>query len=42
MHMYLDKDIEAEVTKLLSELLQIDTTNPPGNETKAANYLLIT
>lgn len=39
MHMYLDKDIEAEVTKLLSELLQIDTTNPPGNETKAANYL---
>jgi len=28
-----------EATKLLSELLQIDTTNPPGNEQKAAKYL---
>lgn len=33
------KEIEAEVTNLLSELIQIDTTNPPGNEVKAAKYL---
>ncbi len=39
MHMYPLKDIEAEVTTLLSELIQINTTNPPGNETKAAIYL---
>jgi acetylornithine deacetylase/succinyl-diaminopimelate desuccinylase-like protein len=28
-----------EVTRLLSDLIQIDTTNPPGNETEAAEYL---
>ncbi len=28
-----------ETTQLLSELLQIDTTNPPGNEYKAIQYL---
>jgi len=28
-----------EATKILSELLQIDTTNPPGNERPAAEYL---
>ena len=33
------KDIEAEVTTLLSDLIRIDTTNPPGNETKAAEFL---
>lgn len=33
------KEIEEEVTNLLSELVRIDTTNPPGNETKAAKYL---
>ena len=32
-------EIEAEVTNLLSQLISIDTTNPPGNETKAANFL---
>jgi acetylornithine deacetylase/succinyl-diaminopimelate desuccinylase-like protein len=33
------KEIEEEITGLLSGLLRIDTTNPPGNETKAAKYL---
>lgn len=33
------KEIKEEVTNLLSELIQIDTTNPPGNETKAAKFL---
>ncbi|MDH7564321.1 MAG: M20/M25/M40 family metallo-hydrolase [Candidatus Bathyarchaeota archaeon] len=33
------KEIEAEVTSLLSNLLKINTTNPPGNETEASKYL---
>ena len=33
------KEVEAEVTNILSQLIQIDTTNPPGNETKAATWL---
>ena len=33
------KETKEEVTNLLSELIQIDTTNPPGNETKAAKFL---
>ncbi|MGD8566219.1 MAG: M20/M25/M40 family metallo-hydrolase [Candidatus Bathyarchaeota archaeon] len=32
-------DIEKEVTELLSKLISLDTTNPPGNETVAAEYL---
>jgi acetylornithine deacetylase/succinyl-diaminopimelate desuccinylase-like protein len=28
-----------EVTNLLSDLIRINTTNPPGNETEAAKYL---
>lgn len=32
-------ETEQEVTRLLSYLIQIDTTNPPGNETEAAEYL---
>jgi acetylornithine deacetylase/succinyl-diaminopimelate desuccinylase-like protein len=32
-------EIETEATTLLSNLIQIDTTNPPGNETAAANLL---
>jgi len=28
-----------ETVRLLADLIKIDTTNPPGNETKAANYL---
>ena len=33
------RETEEEVTSLLSELIRIDTTNPPGNETKAAQFL---
>jgi acetylornithine deacetylase/succinyl-diaminopimelate desuccinylase-like protein len=32
-------NVKQEITNFLSELIQIDTTNPPGNETKAANYI---
>jgi acetylornithine deacetylase/succinyl-diaminopimelate desuccinylase-like protein len=31
--------LRAEVTELLSRLIQVDTTNPPGNETAAAELL---
>ncbi|MGB9958903.1 MAG: M20/M25/M40 family metallo-hydrolase [Candidatus Bathyarchaeales archaeon] len=33
------KEVEEEVTALLSDLIRINTTNPPGNETEAAKYL---
>jgi len=33
------KEIKEEVTILLSDLIKIDTTNPPGNETEAAKYV---
>ena len=33
------KETEHEITNLLSNLIQINTTNPPGNETKAATYI---
>jgi acetylornithine deacetylase/succinyl-diaminopimelate desuccinylase-like protein len=32
-------EIQTEITNLLSQLIRIDTTNPPGNETKATNFL---
>jgi len=32
-------EIKKEVTSLLSDLIRIDTTNPPGNETPAARFL---
>jgi acetylornithine deacetylase/succinyl-diaminopimelate desuccinylase-like protein len=32
-------DLRTEVSTLLSELIRIDTTNPPGNETAAARHL---
>ena len=32
-------NIESEITSFLSELIRINTTNPPGNETNAANYI---
>jgi len=32
-------EVRDETAELLSELIQIDTTNPPGNETEAAQYL---
>lgn len=39
MSVKLLKEIEEEVTALLSDLIRINTTNPPGNETQAAKYL---
>ena len=35
----LPREVEDEVVRLLRELIQINTTNPPGNETAAAKYL---
>ncbi len=32
-------DLRTEVSTLLAELIRIDTTNPPGNETAAAEHL---
>jgi len=37
--MQLLKEVENEVTSFLSDLIRINTTNPPGNETAAAKYL---
>src|SRR5437588_7944970 len=31
--------VRDEVTELLQELIRVDTTNPPGNETAAAELL---
>jgi acetylornithine deacetylase/succinyl-diaminopimelate desuccinylase-like protein len=31
--------IEQEITRFLSDLININTTNPPGNETAAANFI---
>jgi acetylornithine deacetylase/succinyl-diaminopimelate desuccinylase-like protein len=39
MQTQLLKEVEEEVTHLLSDLIRINTTNPPGNETEAAKYL---
>jgi acetylornithine deacetylase/succinyl-diaminopimelate desuccinylase-like protein len=33
------REVEQEVTDLLSKLITINTTNPPGNEIEAAKYL---
>ncbi len=35
----MNDSIDAEAVRHLQELLRIDTTNPPGNETAAAEYL---
>ncbi len=32
-------NIESEIATFLSELIRINTTNPPGNETNAAKYV---
>jgi len=32
-------DLERETSELLSQLIQIDTTNPPGNETAVAEFM---
>jgi acetylornithine deacetylase/succinyl-diaminopimelate desuccinylase-like protein len=39
MHVQLLKEVEDEVTRLLSDLIRINTTNPPGNEIEAAKYV---
>lgn len=31
--------LASEVTELLQELIRLDTVNPPGNETRAAELL---
>ena len=31
--------LRQEVTELLQELIRLDTVNPPGNETRAAEVL---
>jgi acetylornithine deacetylase/succinyl-diaminopimelate desuccinylase-like protein len=33
------ESIESEITNFLSELIHINTTNPPGNETNAAKFI---
>jgi len=33
------RGVEEEVTQFLSDLIRINTTNPPGNETQAANFI---
>ena len=33
-------EIEQEITRFLSDLIRINTTNPPGNETHAANFIV--
>ena len=32
-------EIEQEITRFLSDLIRINTTNPPGNETAAAHFI---
>jgi acetylornithine deacetylase/succinyl-diaminopimelate desuccinylase-like protein len=39
MPVQLLNEVEEEVTSLLCDLIRINTTNPPGNETAAAKYL---
>jgi acetylornithine deacetylase/succinyl-diaminopimelate desuccinylase-like protein len=39
MTLAFSKDDLAEATKLLQDLVRIDTTNPPGNEGKASEFL---
>jgi len=39
MPVQLLKEVEDEVIRFLSDLIRINTTNPPGNETAAARYL---
>jgi len=33
------KEVKEEITNLLGDLIRLNTTNPPGNETEAAKYL---
>tara|TARA_B100001057_G_scaffold130548_2_gene129610 strand:- start:192 stop:1583 length:1392 start_codon:yes stop_codon:yes gene_type:complete len=34
-----DENLETEAVQLLQAYLQVDTTNPPGNESRAVNFL---
>jgi acetylornithine deacetylase/succinyl-diaminopimelate desuccinylase-like protein len=39
MPIQIQTQIEQEITQFLQDLIRIDTTNPPGNETKAAKFI---
>ncbi len=39
MPIQIQNQIEQEITHFLSDLIRINTTNPPGNETKAAHFI---
>ncbi len=39
MPIQIQNQIQQEITQFLSELIRINTTNPPGNETQAANFI---
>ena len=39
MPIQIQNEIEQEITRFLSDLIRINTTNPPGNETAAANFI---
>jgi acetylornithine deacetylase/succinyl-diaminopimelate desuccinylase-like protein len=39
MPIQIQNQIEQEITQFLQDLIRIDTTNPPGNETKAAKFI---
>ena len=39
MPIQIQNQIEQEITHFLSDLIRINTTNPPGNETKAAQFI---
>jgi acetylornithine deacetylase/succinyl-diaminopimelate desuccinylase-like protein len=39
MQVQLRREVEEEVTRILRDLIRIDTTNPPGNETASAKYV---
>jgi hypothetical protein len=39
MQVQLHKEVEEEVTLILGDRIRRNTTNPPENETAAANYV---
>jgi acetylornithine deacetylase/succinyl-diaminopimelate desuccinylase-like protein len=39
MPIQIQNEIETEITRFLSDLIRLNTTNPPGNETKAATFI---
>jgi acetylornithine deacetylase/succinyl-diaminopimelate desuccinylase-like protein len=39
MPIQMQETIKNEITQFLSDLIRIDTTNPPGNEAKAAQFI---